>query len=97
MFEYIYRERDVSVMIMPFPSFSSSSDDHQCTVQDDDLFFLRYRKDTVRCEEERKGIFLCPQSLERAGMNMHLIAILFSLSRVRLLGEINLLGIISSR
>jgi hypothetical protein len=32
---------------MLFSLLSSSSDDHQCNVEEDGLFFLAYRKDIV--------------------------------------------------
>lgn len=80
-------------------SFSSYYDVQQCKVEDDDLFYLAYRKErycpTMR-RKKKTHFFLCPQSIERASMNMYLIAILSSrsLSRARLFILINLLSII---
>ncbi len=58
----LYIERYIYFDLMLFSLLSSSSDDHQCNVEEDGLFFLAYRKDIVGWwwEKKKENIFSLP-------------------------------------
>lgn len=72
--------------VMLFPSFSSYYDDHQCNVEDDDLFFLAYRTILSNDEKRKKKTHFALPSIYRTCLHEYASNCnTFFISRARLL------------